>query len=121
MTEDDVKEFFNVENPAVKTFLQQNLNYFDDFEVISEHKIKYGLKVDKVILDKNGKYLCLIECKGSNVGTTGFIRGIGQISQYKSQAQNELKDRMASTYTIVLAFPDLLNTCLLYTSPSPRD
>ena len=94
MTEDDVKEFFNVENPAVKTFLQQNLNYFDDFEVISEHKIKYGLKVDKVILDKNGKYLCLIECKGSNVGTTGFIRGIGQISQYKSQAQNELKDRI---------------------------
>ena len=109
MTEDDVKEFFNVENPAVKTFLQQNLNYFDDFEVISEHKIKYGLKVDKVILDKHGKYLCLIECKG-DVGTTDFVRGIGQISQYKAQAQNELKDRMASTYTIVIAFPDLLNT-----------
>ncbi|PPR76925.1 MAG: hypothetical protein CFH01_01777, partial [Alphaproteobacteria bacterium MarineAlpha2_Bin1] len=110
MNEDEVKEFFNVENQVVKTFLQQNLNYFDDFEIISEHKIKYGLKVDKVILDKNGKYLCLIECKGDNVGTTDFVRGIGQITQYKAQASNELKDRMSSTYSIVLAFPDLLNT-----------
>ena len=109
MNEDEVKEFFNVENQLVKTFLQQNLNYFDDFKIISEHKIKYGLKVDKVILDKNGKYLCLIECKG-DVRTTEFVRGIGQITQYKAQASNELKDRMSSTYSIVLAFPDVLNT-----------
>ncbi|MCH2658070.1 MAG: hypothetical protein MKZ81_03575, partial [Dehalococcoidia bacterium] len=109
MNEDEVKGYFNRDNPAIKTYLQQNLNYFDDFDVISEHKIKYGLKVDKVILDKNGKYLCLIECKG-DVGTTDFVRGIGQITQYRAQASNELQDRMSTVHSIVLAFPDSLNT-----------
>ena len=40
--------------------------------------------------DKNQKYLCLIECKG-NVGTTDFVRGIGQVLQYDSQATQEIK------------------------------
>jgi len=109
MNEDDVKNFFQSENSQIKTYLQQNLNYFDDFKIISEHKICYGLKVDKIILDKKGRYLSLIECKG-NVGTTDFVRGIGQISQYKSQSLNELDDRMAPNHSTILAFPNDLNT-----------
>jgi hypothetical protein len=55
MIEDEVKAFFTSHNPAIKQYLAQHLNYFDDFTVMSEQKIFYGLKVDKVILDKNQK------------------------------------------------------------------
>ena len=109
MNEDDVKDFFNESNSQVRTYLQQNLNYFDDFKIISEHKIFYGLKVDKIILDNQNRYLCMIECKGS-IGTTDFVRGIGQISQYRSQSLKELYDRMAPTNSTILAFPNDLNT-----------
>ena len=109
MIEDEVKNFFSTENQAIKTYLQQNLNYHDDFQIISEHKIHHGLKVDKIILDDRGRYLSLIECKG-DVGTTEFVRGIGQIYQYKAQALHELKDRMAPVHSIVLSFPNNINT-----------
>lgn len=109
MNEDQVKFFFSKNNIYLKRYLQQNLNYFGNFKVISEHKIFYGMKVDKVILDENNKYLSLIECKG-DVGTTEYVRGIGQINQYKSQSHNELKDRMAPKFSTVLAFPNNLNT-----------
>ena len=109
MTEDEVKDFITPHNPAIKQYLAQHLNYFDEFTVISEHKISYGLKVDKVILDKNKHYLSLIECKG-NVGTTDFVRGIGQILQYGSQAKKEIGNRMSKDFSIILAFPNELNT-----------
>lgn len=109
MTEDEVKNFFTTDNPAIKQYLAQNLNYFDDFTIMSEQKISYGLMVDKVILDKDQKYLCLIECKG-NVGTTDFVRGIGQVLQYDSQAKKEIKNRMSRNFSIILAFPNELNT-----------
>ncbi len=109
MIEDEVKAFFTPDNPAIKQYLAQHLNYFDDFSVMSEQKIFYGLKVDKVILDKNQKFLSLIECKG-DVGTTEYVRGIGQILQYRTQAKKELRNRMAEKFSIVLAFPNELNT-----------
>lgn len=109
MIEDKVKSFFTSDNPAIKQYLAQHLNYFDDFTVMSEQKIFYGLKVDKVILDKNKKFLSLIECKG-DVGTTEYVRGIGQILQYRTQAKKELRNRMAENFSIVLAFPNKLNT-----------
>ena len=90
MIEDEVKAFFTPDNPAIKQYLAQHLNYFDDFSVMSEQKIFYGLKVDKVILDKNQKFLSLIECKG-DVGTTEYVRGIGQILQYRTQAKRSLE------------------------------
>jgi len=109
MTEDEVKDFFTNHNPAIKQYLAQHLNYFDEFNILSEQKIFYGLKVDKVILDKHQNFLCLIECKG-DVGTTEFVRGIGQILQYRSQSNKEMKNRMAEKFSTVLAFPNELNT-----------
>ena len=109
MIEDEVKNFFSTENQAIKTYLQQNLNYHDDFQIISECKIHHGLQVDKIILDDRGRYLSLIECK-CDVGTTEFVRGIGQIYQYKAQALHELKDRMAPVHSVVLSFPNNINT-----------
>ena len=47
MNEDQVKDFFTVNNIYIKRYLQQQLNYFGNFQIISEHKIFYGMKVDK--------------------------------------------------------------------------
>jgi hypothetical protein len=75
---------------------------------MSEVEIEYGLIVDKIIYDNSGKVLAVIECKGGNIGTTEYVRGIGQGLQYLDQKNRDLISDITPDTQTFLCFPDEL-------------
>jgi len=108
MTEATLKSLISHKSSFVEDFLATHFNYHSSYNIMSEVEIEYGLVVDKIIYDNNGKVLAVIECKGGNIGTTEFVRGIGQGLQYLDQKnRNLISDITPETQTFI-CFPDEL-------------
>ena len=108
MTEDVVKSLILNKSSFVEDFLATHFKYHSSYNVMSEVGIEYGLIVDKIISDNSGKVLAVIECKGGNIGTTEYVRGIGQGLQYLDQKNRNLISDITPDTQTFLCFPDEL-------------
>ena len=98
-----------------------NVNYFEDMFIklivaklgVTPKEFKYvidnlGLKYDgtekfekgrkylnNIIPDfkitKNNEIIALVECKGANINVTDYVRGLGQLAQYESFWEKNIK------------------------------
>jgi len=108
MTEDEVKSLILNKSSYIEDFLANHFKYHNNYNIMSEVEIEYGLIVDKIIYDNTGKVLAVIECKGGNIGTTEFVRGIGQGLQYIDQKNRNLISNTTPETQTFLCFPDEL-------------
>ena len=113
-------------NPNSEKYLQN--------KVINDKKVQryiidnLGLKYDKDInfvkgkpylnriypdikIVKNNKILSLVECKGSNINVTDYVRGIGQLFQYEYFSEKNITEKNSNDY-----YSDNFKTLYLYPS-----
>jgi hypothetical protein len=74
-----------MENRDVKFNILEilDLEISGKFNFLHEHRIDNNLIIDFAILFE-GEIAAMIECKGSNLTGTDFVRGLGQCAQYKA-------------------------------------
>ena len=104
MIESKVKNLFSNKD-FTSQLLRNHFSYHGNFRIINELKFENGLTVDHAIFDKDDKILGLIESKGT-IGTTEFVRGIGQAFQYSEFIKNGKSYDYSNLAKSVLAFPD---------------
>lgn len=82
MTEDRLHQLIQ-ENIEVKMDILNilEINYELGFQFRHEHRIDNNMIIDFSIIQGN-EIVALIECKGDNINTTDFVRGLGQAQQY---------------------------------------
>jgi len=113
-------------NPNSEKYLQN--------KVINDKKVQryiidnLGLKYDKDIrfvkgkpylnrmlpdikIVKNNKILSLVECKGSNINVTDYVRGIGQLFQYEYFSEKKITEKNSKDF-----YSDNFKTLYLYPS-----
>ena len=113
-------------------YMQWSEDWFDDETMRSEDQLLNMEPVEKLITAKRDGYL-VIEYKtmtnhphsalAEDVGNLGIQEVVGNLAEEIKEVyekshgwENQLPEK-----EIVLAFGCILYTCLLYTSPSPRD
>ena len=69
-------------NKSLQNQISEICDFSNSFELVNEDRFINGITVDYTFLI-DGKISALIECKGDDIGVTDFVRGIGQILQYK--------------------------------------
>ena len=81
MNESELVDLLKTNN-SLKNQLADICNFDKNFELVNEDKFINGITVDFTLLI-DGKISALIECKCDDIGVTDFVRGIGQVMQYK--------------------------------------
>lgn len=97
-------------NKSLQNQISDICGFSNSFELVNEDRFINGITVDYTVLI-DGKISALIECKGDDIGVTDFVRGIGQIMQYK-YFFNQNIDPKGRGFTpnckIILIFPSNL-------------
>ena len=110
MKESELVDLFKT-NKKLQEQFSNIVGFEKNFQLVNEDTFINGIRVDFTVL-VDGEIVALIECKGDDIGVTDFVRGIGQITQYK-YFFNHLIDPKGRGFNenckIILLFPsDLL-------------
>ncbi|MBR0519533.1 hypothetical protein IJJ97_07055, partial [bacterium] len=88
MREIEIKNL--VQSQSVKENILKVLDIDDfDYEFVPEDQYPNGLYADFTI-KKGNNVKAILELKGSDIGVTDYVRGIGQIMQYQHFADNNM-------------------------------
>lgn len=110
MVEKDFQDLI-VNNPSIQNDICKQLQILDDVNFIKEDTYINGITSDFTILSNKKVVKGIIECKGSDIGITDYVRGIGQIMQYRHFANENMSSKGYSfdaNTKIVLCFPSSL-------------
>lgn len=113
LAEKDIQQFI-----ANDTYAQKQLKNILGIEEIDvnfkrEETFINGITVDLMIHSRNNKSIySLIECKGSNINVTDYVRGIGQTLQYEYFYEEKIPPKNEHSYN----FNSKFKTVLLITS-----
>lgn len=69
-------------NKSLQKQISDICGFNSSYDLVNEDRFINGITVDYTVLI-DGKISALIECKGDDIGVTDYVRGIGQIMQYK--------------------------------------
>ncbi len=81
---------------------------YKDFKLLREDTYINGITADFTLFERN-KVRAIIECKGGAIGVSEYVRGIGQIFQYKYFFENHLSLKnygFCQNFDSVLVFPE---------------
>ena len=109
MNESELVDLLKTNN-SLKNQLADICNFDKNFELVNEDKFINGITVDFTLLI-DGKISALIECKGDDIGVTDFVRGIGQVMQYKYFFDNNIDPKgrgFHEDFKVILIFPSNL-------------
>jgi hypothetical protein len=109
MIEKELHTLFRTNKDLLANFLSL-LELPAEVEFEHEYLFPNNIFADFVV-KKDSSILTMVELKGSDIGSTEFIRGIGQIFQYDNFAKKDLfigKDSYSPNAYSVLCFPSSL-------------
>ena len=109
MIEKELHNLLKTNKDLISNFLTL-LNFPDSVSMHHEYVLPNNIYADLVI-KLNSEILSLVELKGGDIGSTEFIRGIGQIYQYNNYAKKGLslsKDSYSDNAFPILCFPSSL-------------
>ncbi|GAA9056984.1 hypothetical protein Taitung242_01910 [Helicobacter pylori] len=81
---------------------------YKDFKLLREDACINGITADFTLFERN-KVRAIIECKSGAIGVSEYVRGIGQIFQYKYFFENHLSLKnygFCQNFNSVLVFPE---------------
>lgn len=110
MVEKDFQDLIFTNN-NIKNDICRQLEIEDDVDFIREDTYINGITSDFTILSNKRVVKGIIECKGSDIGITDYVRGIGQIMQYRYFVNENMSSKgysFDSNTKVVLCFPSSL-------------
>jgi len=106
MTEAEVHDLI-ITNDITRNSINNILSVSNSSKYIHEDTYINGITADFTVIEKD-RVVSIIECKGSDIGVTDYVRGIGQSLQYEYFFENKISKKgyeFSSDCITILLFP----------------